>query len=133
MSMTESYLEKDTQDTTIHAVEFLTILCNGLSIEKGWWSGFDKSNELEIPARLCLIHSEISEAMESARKNLNDEHIDGRKGLEVELADALIRICDLAGGLELDLAGAVRDKLLYNINRDDHKKENRIKENGKKF
>jgi len=52
--------------------------------------------------------------------------------VEVELADALIRIADLAGALGLDLGGAVLDKLAYNANRPDHKLENRRAENGKK-
>ena len=65
---------------------------------------------------LCLIHSEISEAMEGHRKNLMDDKIPHRSMLEVELADALIRICDMAGGLGLDLEGAVLEKLEYNQN-----------------
>jgi NTP pyrophosphatase (non-canonical NTP hydrolase) len=53
--------------------------------------------------------------------------------VEVELADALIRICDLAGYLGLDLGGAYRAKLEYNENRADHKPENRAIEGGKRF
>jgi hypothetical protein len=52
--------------------------------------------------------------------------------IEVELADAVIRIADLAGALGLDLAGALIDKLAYNAKRPDHKVENRKAENGKK-
>jgi len=78
-------------------------------------------------------HSEVSEAMEGARKNLMDDHLPERPMLEVELADAVIRIMDLAGGLNLDLGGAIADKLLYNTERADHKPENRAKYNGKVF
>lgn len=66
---------------------------------------------------LALIHSEISEALEADRKDLMDDKLPHRKGLEVELADALIRICDMAGGLNMDLGGAVEEKLLYNTTR----------------
>lgn len=45
-----------------------------------------------------------------------DDKIPHRSMLEVELADALIRICDMAGGLGLDLEGAVLEKLEYNQN-----------------
>ena len=37
--------------------------------------------------------------------------------VEVELADAVIRIADLAGALGLDLGGAIAEKLEYNRNR----------------
>lgn len=66
---------------------------------------------------LALIHSEISEALEADRKDLMDDKLPHRKGLEVELADAFIRICDMAGGLDMDLGGAVEEKLTYNTNR----------------
>jgi hypothetical protein len=52
---------------------------------------------------------------------------------EVELADAVIRIFDLAGGYGLDLGGALAEKLEYNASRADHKPENRKDLFGKKF
>ena len=71
--------------------------------------------------------------MEGYRKNLMDDKLPHRSMLEVELADAVIRIFDMCGGLGLDLSGAIYEKLEYNQNRLDHKIENRLKENGKKF
>jgi NTP pyrophosphatase (non-canonical NTP hydrolase) len=62
-----------------------------------------------------------------------DDKLPHRKGLEVELADAMIRILDMAGGLGLDIGGALVEKLEYNSNRADHKPENRLKEGGKKY
>jgi NTP pyrophosphatase (non-canonical NTP hydrolase) len=53
--------------------------------------------------------------------------------IEVELADAVIRILDIAGGLKLDLGGALEEKFRYNQNRSDHKIENRKATNGKKY
>lgn len=82
---------------------------------------------------LCLVHSEISEAMEGARKNLMDDKLPHRKMIEVELADALIRIFDIAGAYNLDLGGAIAEKRSYNANRADHKISNRLKDDGKKF
>lgn len=80
-----------------------------------------------------LIVSEIAEAMEGERKNLQDDKLPHRKMAEVELADALIRIFDYAGGMNYDLAGALIEKLAYNAQREDHKLENRLKADGKKF
>lgn len=45
----------------------------------------------------------------------------------------MIRIFDMAGGLGLDVAGALVEKLAYNATRDDHKPENRRAEGGKRF
>lgn len=127
--------------------EILTEQCHGLARHSGWWTdlstGADQSCAYRIPMPekpprnigelLCLVHSEISEAMEGARKGLMDDKLPSRPMLEVELADAVIRIFDMAGGLRLDLAGAIADKLVYNARRADHKPEARAAEGGKKF
>lgn len=111
-----------------HSVDELVRLCHGLAKDAGW-----HDTPVHPAIRIALIHSEVSEAMEGFRKDLNDDHLTNRKMSEVELADAVIRIFDLAGAEGFDLGGALVEKLQYNANRDDHKKENRAKENGKKF
>lgn len=100
----------------------------------GWWSDAVFANsKYVIPTKLCLIHSEISEAMEGYRKDLMDDKLPNRKMIECELADAMIRIFDLAGKLNLDIGGAVMEKSAYNMRRKDHKQEEREKDGGKKF
>ena len=116
------------------------------NVDAGWWTDLDTLQSLAeecrirtrfgkalVAEKLALIHSEISEAMEGARKNLMDDKLPHRKMIEVELADAMIRILDLAGALQLDLAGAIQEKLAYNAVREDHKVENRKAEGGKAY
>lgn len=115
-------------------------LLNGLALaihreNHKWWhhpkTGKPlKRNKGEM---LCLIHSEISEAMEGARKALMDDHLPKRLMEEVELADALIRILDYAHGHGLDVGGAVIEKLFYNRSRADHQTKARLSKHGKKW
>lgn len=107
--------------------------CHTNSVNAGWWDGLSTKNPYTLGTKLALVHSEISEALEGMRKNLRDDHLPHRNMFEVELADALIRIFDLAGSQCMDLHGAVMEKIQYNTNRADHKRENRAKEGGKKI
>lgn len=112
--------------------------CYGASRQAGWWgsakAGSDaRDNPMCFSQKLCLIHSEISEAMEGDRKNMQDDKLPHREMREVELADAVIRIFDLAGAYHMDLGGAIAEKMAYNKDRADHKPENRALENGKKY
>ena len=115
----------------ISGVERLVEIAHRNSTESGWWDNEDTVDT--VPAKLCLIHSEISEAMEGHRKDLMDDRLPHRKMVEVELADAVIRIADLAGRMGLDLGGAIIEKMGFNKSRPDHKRENRAKQGGKAY
>jgi hypothetical protein len=133
-----------------HATE-LAAICHAASVSSGWWThlktGLDLIEVLRNPKdplmellagalvgqKLCLSHSELSEAMEGHRKGQMDDKLPHRPAIEVELADAWIRIGDLAGALDLDLGGAVAEKLAFNAQRADHKPENRLAEGGKAY
>lgn len=120
--------------------------CHSAAATAGWWNdtktGMDYAKECMdntrfgkalVAEKLCLIHSEISEAMEGHRKGLMDDKLPHRSMIEVELADAIIRIGDLAGALQLDLGGAIAEKMQFNSVRPDHKIENRNAEGGKAY
>lgn len=135
------------------AGNLLQTVCHGASKDAGWWQHkaeghtYDLIRIIHAPLtplekllsgalvaqKLCLSHSEVSEAMEGHRKGLMDDKLPHRPMIEVELADAVIRICDLAGALGLDLGGAIAEKMAFNAHRPDHRPENRAKEGGKAY
>lgn len=104
--------------------------------QAGWWTPEDYAAEGKEKAtiassKLCLAHSELSEALEGIRKNSMDDHLKHRRMVEVELADAIIRILDLGAFLKLNVGAALYEKLEYNTKRADHKIENRSQDGGK--
>lgn len=119
--------------------QILTAMSQGIhqdNCEAGWWTdlktGESLTNDPQTPfVKLVMVHSEVSEAVEGLRKGLMDDKLPHRPMCEVELADTIIRILDLAGALGYDIGGALCEKLEFNSRRDDHKIESRLAEGGK--
>lgn len=97
---------------------------------KGFWD-----NGMNIPEKLMLIVSEVSEAMEADRngilmefgiQSINEVRDDFfeedfkhyvKDTFEDELADACIRIFDLAFEMKIDLSAHIEAKVRYHANR----------------
>lgn len=72
--------------------------CHDNAVAHGWWD-----EKRPIPELLCLIHSEVSEALEAYR---NEDIL----GFREELADIAIRLFDLAEGYSVDLEHGIELK-----------------------
>ncbi len=92
------------------------------AIAKGFTAPEVGPEFVDVPAKLCLIHSEVSEALEAyrvdadlVRSTLGPE---GKpEGFPSELADTVIRAMELAAALGIDLEAEIERKHLYNVTR----------------
>lgn len=96
--------------------------CHEISRSKGWWDQPRNFGEM-----VALIHSEASELLEAERHgNPASEHCPSLSAGAEEMADIVIRVCDMAQSLGVDLGYAVRTKMRFNESRPH-------KHGGKKF
>ena len=91
----------ETQATLIHSA----------MRSQGFWSSDN------VGEKIALMHSELSEALEAARKDLDSDHIEGFSGVAEELADTVIRILDFCEYFEIPLAEAITAKVGFNLTR----------------
>lgn len=110
--------------------------CQGVPsiIREGLHPMIASFNNARAGLKLALVVGEIGEALEAVRKNLGaDSHIPEFTAEEAEIADAIIRLMNYATDRKLRLAEAIVAKNEFNRNRQDHSKESRSSEHGKRF
>lgn len=125
----ESFLEqrkkrlKDIKDGSSAYLKELLFIAHYTSKEKGWWDGERHQYNLSaerLASKICLMHSELSEALEEVREGRLDawyQESGKPEGLPAELADVVIRIFDLCGAMNIDLEKAIVEKMIYNMGR----------------
>lgn len=144
MENKELILESQNEQLKITNSNFINALVKEIhtkNVEAGWWNCPKTGDSLlgntftpyVIATKILMVVTELAEATEGYRKGLMDDKLTDRPMFEVELADALIRILDIAGVMGYDLGGAMEAKQKFNSGRADHKIENRLKDGGKKF
>lgn len=122
-------------DRIAEAIDNLVFACHIANVKAGWWTvpGTEEKAERNVGEMIALCHSELSEGLEGDRKDLMDDKLPHRKMLEVELADAVIRICDLAGAKGYNLGDALVEKMAFNAARVDHTLAHRAAPGGKSY
>lgn len=105
---------------------------HGNSVAKGFYEGVNLlENKEQIGNKLMLIVGEVAEAHEEIRAGIpprltyyptkalstDEVLIHKPEGVPSELADIVIRVLDLAGALQIDLASAIKEKAAYNATR----------------
>lgn len=87
----------------------------------GWWENQNLKDPNVVAAKLALIHSEVSEALEAVRDG--QWELPPNHGVMAELADVCIRVFDLSEGLreqglvKTTIEDAIRDKMMFNETR----------------
>lgn len=95
----------------------LCAVASSMARSKGFHEALSRPDP--VPAQLALAAGElVGEALEEWRRPDHGApryRDDGKpEGFVYELADAVIRIADLAGALGLDLEAAIAEKVAYN-------------------
>jgi NTP pyrophosphatase (non-canonical NTP hydrolase) len=106
-------LREDEDNKFMKSFKQVSLRVHATAVEKGWHKEPRSVGDL-----ICLMHSELSEALESYRKGIEtDDHIPDFSGIEAEFADVIIRIMDASELMRLDVAGAILAKAKHNESR----------------
>lgn len=99
------------------------------AVNHGWWGASGPLDPIKdtsattLAVKVGLIMAEGAEALEELRKNTDPRHIYYRdsdhkpEGFQYELADIIIRCMDTAEACGINLYGAIREKMDFNVTR----------------
>jgi NTP pyrophosphatase (non-canonical NTP hydrolase) len=127
----EELMMKANTTATIKSLQAWADDFHQVAASKGFWDEYPtrEARIRIIPEKLCLIHSEVSEALEDYRagKDPTERTYEGSKlcGFGSEIADVVIRAMELAAALNIDIGAIIEEKHEYN--------KTRAFKNGKKF
>lgn len=127
MSLTEDQIMSATFEGALNAYAHAV---HATAVDHGWWPDTEQRSMGEL---IALMHSELSEALESWRDSEpmlwydydGMQHTDNVRngtlgkpcGIASEFADVIIRILDTCEQLNIPIARALLDKHHYNITR----------------
>lgn len=108
----------------------LALEAYAIATDAGWWPQATLERVLggdatELAKSLCLIHSEVSEALEDVRERNFETVVDLKgkpTGFQIELADIIIRVLGLSGAMGIKIGEAVAQKMAYNATQSHQRK-----------
>lgn len=109
---------------TENDVKRLQDLCFSAASDAGRWSVLPEDDPVIVPVVLYIIHTKLHNTIKNNHEGAMDEKLPHRSLLEVALADAVMRILDLAGACKLDLGGAIAEKMTLKAGGRTHEDEN---------
>lgn len=113
--MNENELETQVKRTQWFAsFEYFQKLIHANAVNKGFWA----PHLQDFLAKTMLVVTELSEAAEAWRVgDPKSQKIPTHSHCEEEIADAVIRLMDMAEFFKLDIAGAIVRKVKHNESR----------------
>lgn len=89
----------------LNGPELVQMIHHEWAVPCGWWTDLEtgQPKDRDIDELVTLVVTELAEAAEGIRKDLKDDKLPQYPMESVEIADAIIRMYDLAGGMGIEV------------------------------